>query len=100
MCGAGAQFKAGGDVEKHSGAIGGSVEKQGGAIDGGGWMALGSEVGAFSLLVGTPERVELGFRRRVCQVPHCDADERFGTVCRLKRRCSLLFRLLLCPNDC
>jgi len=60
MCGAGAKFKAGGDVENYSGAFGGGVEKQGGALDGGGRMALGSEVGSFGLLVGKPERVELG----------------------------------------
>ena len=60
MCGSGAKFKAGGDVENNSGAFGGSVKKQGGAIDGEGWMALGSEVGLFGFLLGKPTRVELG----------------------------------------
>ena len=60
MCGASAQFNANDDVETYSEAFRGSVKRQGGKINGGGRMAPSSKVSSFSILVGKPERVELG----------------------------------------
>ena len=60
MCGAGAQFNVSDDVETYSGAFRGSVKKQSGTIDGDGRMAPRSKVSSFRILVGKPERMELG----------------------------------------
>jgi len=90
MCGAGAEFKADGDVEKYSGAFGGSVKEQSGEIDGEGRMAPGSEASSFGIFLGKPERIELDSRCQVCQIPNCNLYERFGKVYKLKCRCSPL----------
>jgi len=80
MCGSGAEFQAGSDVEKCSGAVRGGVEEQGGEVDGGGWLALSPEVGVFGGFLGEPECVELGIRHQVCQTPNDYVYERFWDV--------------------
>lgn len=80
MCGSGAEFQAGGDVEKYSGAVRGGVEEQGGTVDGGGWLALSSEVGIFGGFLGKPGCIELGIRRQVCQILDDCVYERFWDV--------------------